>query len=686
MNILQPPVFVRLGKFNLLMKKLLTAFLLLLLAYTARSQTCNAPGQQPSTAFPVCGTKVFNQAEVPLCRTSSLVVPGCSGADYADKNPFWYKFTCYETGTLGFLVTPKDLGDDYDWQLYDITGHDPNDVFTDASLVVTGNWAGTFGRTGASANGVAFIQCASDPGANLNSFSKMPQLVQGHEYLLLVSHYTQSQSGYDLEFGGGTANITDPLKPQLKTASTICSGDLVRVKLNKKMKCNSVASDGSDFFVSNGAATVIGVEGIECSSGFDTDSLEIKLSQPLAPGTYQLGVKKGSDGNTLLDYCDNALPETEVISFIVYPIAPTPMDSMEAVSCSPQQIKLIFRKPISCASIAANGSDFSITGSYPVSILSAKGGCTNGSTDEIIISLASALQQKGNFVLTLKSGTDGNTLLDECAQPTPAGSSLAFTVKDTVNANFTYTVNYSCAIDAVNYFHDGRNEVNSWKWNLADNKTSSLQNPQADYTVFQPKNISLVVSNGFCSDTTNQVVVLDNFLKVDFSVVPDNCPLEPVAFTSLAEGKITVHNWSFGDGGSSAEKSPQYIFQQPMRETPFTVKYEVTDSYGCTKSVTKPIVIYSSCTVFVPNAFTPNGDGLNDIFRVLNGVKTQNFNLKIYNRWGQPVFETKDWKQGWDGRYKGLLQTTGSFVWLMQYIDVRTNKPVERKGSVTLVR
>jgi gliding motility-associated-like protein len=686
MNILQPPVIVRLGKFNLLMKKLLTAFLLLLLAYTSRSQTCNAPGQRPSTAFPVCGTKVFNQVEVPICRTSSLVVPGCSGADYADKNPYWYKFTCYETGTLGFLVTPKDLGDDYDWQLYDITGHDPNDVFTDASLVVTGNWAGTFGKTGASGGGVAFIQCASDPAANLNSFSKMPQLVQGHEYLLLVSHYTPTQSGYNLEFGGGTANITDPVIPHLKTSSTICSGDVVHVKLNKKMKCNSIAKDGSDFFVSAGAATVTGVEGIGCASGFDTDSLEIKLNQPLAPGTYQLGVKKGSDGNTLLDYCDNALSETEVISFIVYPIAPTPMDSMETASCSPQQIKLIFRKPISCASIATNGSDFSIIGGYPVSILSAKGSCTNGSTNEIIISLASALQQKGSFVLTLKNGTDGNTLLDECAQPTPAGSSLSFTVMDTVNANFTYAVNYSCALDAVNYFHDGRNEVNSWKWNLDDNKSSTQQNPQGNYIVFQPKNISLVVSNGFCSDTTKQTVALDNLLKVDFSVVPDNCPLEPVVFTSLAEGKITVHNWSFGDGGSSAEKSPQHIFQQPMRETPFMVKYEVTDSYGCTKSITKPIVIYSSCTVFVPNAFTPNGDGLNDVFRILNGVKTQNFNLKIFNRWGQPVFETKDWKQGWDGRYKGLLQTTGTFVWLMQYNDLRTNKSVERKGSVTLVR
>jgi gliding motility-associated-like protein len=77
---------------------------------------------------------------------------------------------------------------------------------------------------------------------------------------------------------------------------------------------------------------------------------------------------------------------------------------------------------------------------------------------------------------------------------------------------------------------------------------------------------------------------------------------------------------------------------------------------------------------------------LNDVFRILNAVKAEKFNLKIFNRWGQMVFETKDWKQGWDGRYKGLQQSTGTFVWFIQYTDTRTNKIVERKGSFTLIK
>src|SRR5689334_14582981 len=100
------------------------------------AQQCSTLGQTPATAFPVCGTTTFVQTSVPICGGTSITVPGCSGAQYQDKNPFWYKFTCYQAGTLGFSITPTNLGDDYDWQLFDITGHNPNDVFTDPSLFV----------------------------------------------------------------------------------------------------------------------------------------------------------------------------------------------------------------------------------------------------------------------------------------------------------------------------------------------------------------------------------------------------------------------------------------------------------------------------------------------------------------------------------------------------------------------
>ena len=674
---------------TLFMKQFLIAFCLLITRLWVTAQTCTAPGQTPATAFPVCGTSIFKQTTVPICSSHSLTVPGCSGssgAAYADKNPYWYKFTCFQSGSLGFLISPVNQGDDYDWQLYDITGRDPNDVFTDASLIVTGNWAGTYGNTGASSSGVNFIQCASDPAEKKNSFSQMPNLVAGHTYLLLVSHFTDSQSGYDLSFKGGTAVITDSIPPALKKAESNCGGDLIRLKISKKIKCSSLAANGSDFFVTPGSAMITKVTGIGCANGFDTDSIEIQLSSFLAPGTYSLKIKNGDDGNTLLDYCDNPIPATDKTDFTVFLSMPTPMDSLAPVKCAPQSLRLVFPKPLLCASVAANGSDFSISGPYPVSILGAAADCKGAATSkEIIINLAQPLYLAGNFTLTLKAGTDGNTIMDECGQQTPAGASLGFSVKDTVNADFTYEKRYGCTRDTVNLFHPG-NGVDGWQWDLDENKTSTVQNPQALYQVFNQKNIRLVVTNGFCSDTSSQTVLLDNYLKADFSVYEDNCPKEPVHFNSNAQGKVTQHHWTFGDGSTADVESPDHIYAQPQVSSSFTIKYTITDSIGCQSTAQKAIMVYSSCYLAVPNAFTPNNDGKNDFLRVLNAIKAENLEFRIYNRWGQLVFQTTNWKQGWDGAVNGVQQGTGVYVWFLTYTDRESKQQRTMKGTATLIR
>lgn len=671
-----------------IMRQFLTAFCLQFLTHLVLAQDCTTRGQTPSTAFPVCGTSTFNQTNVPICETHSLVVPGCTGAGYADKNPFWYKFTCFQSGSLAFLIKPANQGDDYDWQLYDITGRDPNEVFTDSKLIVTGNWAGTYGNTGASASGVNFIQCASDPAANKNSFSTMPNLIAGHTYLLLVSHFTDTQSGYGLSFSGGTAVITDTTLPMIKAADASCGGDVVRVKLNKKMKCSTIATNGSDFAITPGNLSVTSANAFGCSNGFDSDSIELKLSDFLPPGTYTLKAKKGTDGNTILDYCDNAISDTLGVSFTVYPKIPTPMDSMVPLTCAPRSVRLVFKKPMICSTVAPDGSDFAVTGPYPVTVSGATGSCGAGSTlsNEIVITFSQPLYNGGVFTLTLKPGTDGNTILNECGMPTTAGSTLTFTLKDTVNADFSYLKTYGCTVDTVNYFHPGANGVTSWKWNLDENKTSTQQNPQALYQVFDTRTVTLAVTNGFCSDTATRQVALTNYLKASFTAFEDNCPNEPVQFTSTAVGNIQQHQWSFGDGGSSTDLSPTYIYSGPDRTTAYPVTYTVTDSIGCKSTASKPIKIYSSCYLAVPNAFTPNNDGKNDYLRVLNAIKSENLDFRIFNRWGQLVFQTNNWKQGWDGTIRGVPQGMGVYVWFLRYTDRDTHQAIERKGTATLIR
>src|SRR5438105_1424687 len=101
-------------------KKLLciiSGVLLILLRETPVIAQCTTLGQTPGTAFPVCGSSTFTQRSVPLCTNGNIPSNCTSGSgDLTDVNPYWYKFTCYTSGTLGLTITPKDLSDDYDWQ------------------------------------------------------------------------------------------------------------------------------------------------------------------------------------------------------------------------------------------------------------------------------------------------------------------------------------------------------------------------------------------------------------------------------------------------------------------------------------------------------------------------------------------------------------------------------------------
>ena len=90
--------------------------------------------------------------------------------------------------------------------------------------------------------------------------------------------------------------------------------------------------------------------------------------------------------------------------------------------------------------------------------------------------------------------------------------------------------------------------------------------------------------------------------------------------------------------------------------------------------------------IFFPNAFSPNNDGKNDIFRPIVYAALDKFYMAVYDRWGTRVFKTTDPTKGWDGTFNGQLQGTGTFVWYAQYQLQRTGENVMQKGTVVLIR
>lgn len=661
-------------------------FVFLLTVPAAFSQTCTTLGQNPSTAFPVCGTSVFFQSTVPVCGNRAIPGP-CASDIVADKNPFWYRFTCFSSGTLGFVITPNNLQDDYDWQLFDITNRNPEDVFTDASMFVACNWSGEGGKTGASSSGRSLVVCA---GFGRPLYSSMPFLQQGRTYILLISHFTNSQSGYSLAFGGGTASITDPAEPALLYVRANCAGDQLKLKLNKKLKCNSISSNGSEFFIPGSTAQVVGASGFNCGSGFDTDSLVLTLNQSLPPGNHPLTIRNGSDGNTLKDNCDRLIPVGASVPLTILPVAPTPMDSLSPVGCAPSVLRLVFKRDIRCSSIAANGSDFFVTGTTPVSVAGAAGVCTaDGLTSVIEVRLTSPIFLEGNYQVHLQRGSDGNTIIDECNRETPPGATIAFTTADTVSADFTYQIRYGCTYDTVLFFHDGAHRVNQWFWFFDRNGVSAVQNPQSIFRQFGYKQISLRTSNGVCSDTVTKMIHLDNVLEAAFTAPDFVCPQEAAVFKDTSIGHIAAWRWQFGNGSSSASQLPlpqTYTAPYFSNEQKYRVWLTVTDSLGCRDSAFADITAVGNCYISVPGAFTPNGDGLNDYLFPMNAYKADNLDFRIFNRWGQLLFQTTDFRKKWDGTFRGQIQQTDTYVWYLNYTHRETGKKFNLKGTTVLIR
>jgi gliding motility-associated-like protein len=659
-------------------------FSIFIASISGQAQVCTTIGQNPSTAFPVCGTDTFTQKVVPICGIRKMPTPCNDLAQYEDKNPYWYKFTCFAAGTLGFVITPFNLNDDYDWQLFDITGRNPDDVYTDKSLFVSTNWSSRPGATGTRGTSGSAVACAGPTYAN---FNPMPNMILGHEYLLLVSHFTDSQEGYFLSFGGGTGSIVDPKLPKLATVTTSCDGTSLTLKTNKKMKCNSLAANGSDFVLSPAGTAITSAVGIGCSTGFDTDSIAITLAAPLPSNAYFLIAKNGADGNTLLDNCNRNIPIGDQVAFNYIVPAPIRADSISKVGCQPSQLLVYFPKKISCSSISAAGTDFRITGTSTVNIASASGvQCQADGSNIVMLTFASPIYRSGTFTLSIDPSLDGSPIFDVCGQPILA-QTFNFTTADTVSAVFSSSLQLGCKVDTISYVHDGRNGVNSWKWLFDNGQKSNLPAQQVYYKVSGSKQAELIVSNGVCADTATNTVVVPEFLKAAFQSTDYICPKDTTTFKDISVGKIINWRWSFSNGNTSNAQNPPPQFY-PLIDVikTYPIQLIVTDVVGCSDTLTKQITAVANCYIAVPSGFTPNGDGRNDFLYPINAYKADGLEFKVYNRFGQLVWQTTDWTRKWDGTSGGKQLTTQAFVWTLNYTNRDTGKAIKLRGTTVLIR
>jgi gliding motility-associated-like protein len=373
------------------------------------------------------------------------------------------------------------------------------------------------------------------------------------------------------------------------------------------MKCSSLAANGSDFMLSPAAATITNINGIGCTGAFDMDSVLITFNAPLPVGNYQLIAQNGSDGNTLLDLCDNGIPVGESIPFTVLSPQPVPMDSLVNNICSSDSLVLVFPDLIKCNSVAADGSDFFITGTYPVTISNAMPvNCVNGLTKQIVIHFNATLIQPGNFQIILRAGSDGNTILSECDTPSVAGSAVPFNIKPKPVANFgippsVCLPNASVLFSNLSYISDGSEIAFQYLWNFDDqasgpNNISILKTPTHIYNNTGPFNVNLsVTSNAGCiKDTTILLNTIHPQPITNFGFSkPAVCVGNAISIidsTNSMDGFTIQWNWDLGDG--TLENTRNVTHSYAIDQT-YNVSLYTVNSHGCRSNLlSKPITVY----------------------------------------------------------------------------------------------
>ena len=225
--------------------------------------------------------------------------------------------------------------------------------------------------------------------------------------------------------------------------------------------------------------------------------------------------------------------------------------------------------------------------------------------------------------------------------------------------------------------------IQNWLWNFGDSQTSTFQNPAHGFSSPTAYTVTLIATSSYgCKDTIQKAVAVVPGPNADFSINPNPVEaLENVTFTDLSSGPNSLVNWywAFGDSTATNSQNAEHIFNT---QGDYSVLLVVKDINGCIDSARKDISIILQPDV--PTAFTPNGDGQNDLFLVRGGP-FKSINVRIYNNWGQLIFETNDQLDGWNGTFNGTEQPIGVFVWVVE-VEMFNGKKIKKTGDVTLLR
>lgn len=695
--------------------------LLLGLCLSVKSQTTS----DCDGAIPVCDG-LYEETTSPVGTGSDSEIPWTS-CNTGEFNSVWYVFTVQEDGFLSFILDPAVDDSDYDWGLYDISANGCAGISSGASPEVSCNsWGvlGVNGPTGISTDNGG-IGNSNGPGDLLGPpFNEDLPVTAGTTFALAVMNWSGSPDGYTLDFGESTASIFDDVPPSIVSVVPDCSGSEITVTFSENIVVGSMQT--SDFSIIGPGGTY-NISGFEAEGGNTTtmeDVFVFELADPLTDsGSYQLVLEEGADFVT--DPCGN----TATGSFDFDVSGLMSFDYMLTAACNGGGgvIELtdilggVEPYTFTLNNIDQTGMVFDdlSPGNYTVEMIDDQG-CEL--SQQITIE---------NFILTVNAGPDsvicamnfflegfvnaGNfdwsapleLMVDESADP---NSFISANVPGTYEITATATLNECFVTDVAELtfsiplnpeiivsgaschdYCDGSVEVISSSGNL--NATLNANSLDGTDILFEGLCFGAyeIVIFDFAGCMAMEEISITQPPEVVANFTANPQPIElpetTINFESNSLNDSIVH-WYFGNPviGESVDPITSFSFPQGIGGF-YPVTLVATDIYGCSDSLIQLVLIEDNFSIYVPNAFTPDNDGINDVFAVEFSYNPLEYELFIFNRWGEPVYLSTNFNEVWTGNIRGGTHyaPNGVYEWLLK---VRGNEPEIRtlKGTVTLFR
>ena len=284
------------------------------------------------------------------------------------------------------------------------------------------------------------------------------------------------------------------------------------------------------------------------------------------------------------------------------------------------------------------------------------------------------------------------SVTDQCESPA-ATATVTITVNEVPTIGLVGDTLNGCAPVIVTFNGLNVPPGSQYVWTFGDGGASTDSIPTHVFTQpgCWPITLQITTPDGCPSDTTYQdYICVYDYPVADFTFGPQPTDVlnTTIYFTNQSTDAAN-YVWTFDTSGAAfttIAENPNYTFPNVDPGT-YEVCLVAYSDYGCPADTCKEVKIYDEFLVYVPNAFTPDDDGINDyFFPVVRGEDPEKYEFLVFNRWGQLIYESHHPNLKWDGKYHGVMSQEDVYVWKLSVVSLETKKKYDYIGHVSLLK